>query len=202
MTCNGNGEIVSAKAGRRAVLRNAMLAASALIGGAFTGRSARAADAPKPATGAGDMIRVVVTGNNAQGKSYIVKDETVKRGVVWANGSAEPTGKVGPGESAAVLPSTRPNIEPPAGGSRFFFATFPPATKKRSEIEQGSPKDGFHRTATIDYATLMNGELTVILDEGETTLHAGDAVLIRNTFHTWYNPTNSPVTLQVVMVHI
>jgi quercetin dioxygenase-like cupin family protein len=87
-----------------------------------------------------------------------------------------------------------PQLEPALGGSSFHFVTLPPTPK--------GAKPGWHRTETLDYNILLGGELVLMVDEGETTLHPGDVVIQRNTLHAWRNDTNAPVYWVAVLVPI
>ena len=40
---------------------------------------------------------------------------------------------------------------------------------------------------TIDYAVLLEGELTLLLDDEDVVLKAGDVVIQRGTNHAWSN---------------
>ena len=40
-----------------------------------------------------------------------------------------------------------------------------------------------HRTESIDYGIVLEGEITLILDRGETTVRAGGIVIKRGTNH-------------------
>lgn len=45
-----------------------------------------------------------------------------------------------------------------------------------------------HRTMSVDYGTILEGEITLILDGGETaTLRSGDVLVQRGTRHGWEN---------------
>ena len=44
-----------------------------------------------------------------------------------------------------------------------------------------------HRTETVDYGIVLEGEFTLIMDEGETVIRAGDIVIQRGTNHGWAN---------------
>ncbi len=44
-----------------------------------------------------------------------------------------------------------------------------------------------HRTQTVDYGIVLEGELTLVVDRGETTIRAGDIVIQRGTNHAWEN---------------
>ena len=61
---------------------------------------------------------------------------------------------------------------------------------------------GWHRTETVDINVLLGGELILVLDKEEVTLHPGDAVIQRNTMHAWKNRTNAPVYWVAVLVPI
>ena len=66
----------------------------------------------------------------------------------------------------------------------------------------GLDADGFHRTTTIDYIMLVSGEVDLILDEGRTTVRAGDLVVQRNTNHAWHNMGDVPVDFWGVMMSL
>lgn len=45
-----------------------------------------------------------------------------------------------------------------------------------------------HRTVTMDWAVILEGEVDLILDGGETRrLRVGDSVVMRGTMHQWVN---------------
>jgi hypothetical protein len=159
-----------------------------------------------------NTIRRVVTGNNADGKSYIVADEHVKRGELWRCGGESPLGGMDrdpAGDAAAapaILASTVAKIEPPAAGNNFFYVSIPPWSEVKSAFEQGLKPGfdagGFHRTATIDYLFILDGEIELLLDEGGALLRAGDAAIQRNTRHAWRNHMNVPVNFLAVMIKV
>ena len=46
-----------------------------------------------------------------------------------------------------------------------------------------------HRTVSLDYGVVLEGEVEAVLDSGETQLlHRGDIVVQRATNHAWRNP--------------
>jgi uncharacterized cupin superfamily protein len=59
-----------------------------------------------------------------------------------------------------------------------------------------------HRTTTIDYIMIVSGEVDLILDEGRTTVRAGDLVVQRNTNHAWHVMAGGPVDFWGVMVSL
>ena len=54
---------------------------------------------------------------------------------------------------------------------------------------------GFHKTATIDYAIVLAGEIYAMMDEGEVLLKAGDVLIQRGTNHAWSNRTAEPAVV-------
>src|SRR5262245_20692548 len=66
---------------------------------------------------------------------------------------------------------------PPAvNGTRFAMITFPPCNPGR-----------MHRTETIDYVIVMQGELDMDMDDSTVKLKAGDVMVQRGTNHAWVN---------------
>jgi hypothetical protein len=58
----------------------------------------------------------------------------------------------------------------------------------------------FHRTESIDYAVVLEGEITLLVDEGEATLRAGDVAIQRATAHAWSNRTDKVARVMFVLV--
>ena len=57
-----------------------------------------------------------------------------------------------------------------------------------------------HRTDTVDYAVVVHGELTLILDEEETTVRAGDIVIQRGTNHAWANRSTDVCRVAFILI--
>ena len=57
-----------------------------------------------------------------------------------------------------------------------------------------------HKTATIDYITVIRGEIHAIVDEGEVLLRAGDTFVQRGTMHSWSVRGTEPCIISVVLV--
>jgi mannose-6-phosphate isomerase-like protein (cupin superfamily) len=56
-----------------------------------------------------------------------------------------------------------------------------------SPLKRGGRRTVMHRTRTLDYVVVIEGELTLILDDSEVTLKPGDVVVQRGTDHAWEN---------------
>ena len=154
--------------------------------------------APMPGIALPEGMRRVVTGNDAEGQSYIVADDRVTIGPEFPN-IFKTTGDdpFGPGpepEPRTLYPTDMARIEPEVGGANFHFVALPPTTADARPV--------WHRTETVDIDVLLGGELILMLDKEETTLHPGDVVIQRNTNHAWKNPTDGPVYWAAVLVPI
>ena len=189
---------------RRTLLLQTFGAAAGTLLGAEAGLAASAKGAVGQAPGqyAGIALpqgmRVIVTGHDAEGQSYIVRDERVTRATefpsLFRTTGDDPFGPGPEPEPRTLYPTDSPRLEPEVGGANFHFVTLPPTSPD-------SPP-GWHRTETIDMNVLLGGELILMLDKEETTLEPGDVVIQRNTNHAWRNPTDAPVYWAAVLVPI
>lgn len=58
-----------------------------------------------------------------------------------------------------------------------------------------------HRTRTIDYGVVLDGEVDLELDDGTVlTMTRGDVVVQRGTVHAWHNRSSGTVRLFFVNV--
>jgi quercetin dioxygenase-like cupin family protein len=57
-----------------------------------------------------------------------------------------------------------------------------------------------HRTESIDYGIVISGEITLVLDKGETLLKQGDVVIQRGTNHAWANKSGKPCRMVFILV--
>ena len=112
------------------------------------------------------------------------------------------------------------SLAPPAGGTRIRVIDFPPesavirdltaaeAMAKFDEMggagaarsQRDAPHPLMHRTQTIDYGIVLEGELTLIVDRGETIVRAGDIVVQRGTNHAWSNRSGNPCRVAFVLI--
>jgi mannose-6-phosphate isomerase-like protein (cupin superfamily) len=132
--------------------------------------------------------RRVVTGHDARGKSLVISDgappqnHAMQGAAIGADfhemwSEADPVPEVG---SAAREPNERPfTIMPPGGHLLRVLDVYP--------LNEGGRRTVMHRTRTVDYVVVIEGELTLILDDGEVTLKPGDVVVQRGTDHAWEN---------------
>jgi hypothetical protein len=152
------------------------------------------------------MPRRVITGHNEAGRSCFVADEQVENGIAWQSLPGLPLGRDPNGGVPALLATTAPLLEPPPGGSLCHYIVMEPWRLMQPKLAQGSipgvDAEGFHRTTTVDYILLVSGEVTLVLEEGETILKAGDMAIQRNTLHAWRNHTDQPVVFWGIMASV
>ena len=183
---------------RRTALQHSLLGGLALAGAVLVSSLPTAAAAAES-----DKVRLIVTVNNADGKSYIVKDELVPRGVIWSHTAEMTMGPGAPTDPKTILPTSMPALDPTPGGARCLYTSFPQSKKQKGEpIDRTLGKDGFHRTFTIDYTFILGGEVTMFLDIGQTDVKAGDVVIQRNTAHAWHNYSATPTSLVALLVRV
>ncbi len=61
-----------------------------------------------------------------------------------------------------------------------------------STVKAEAPHPLMHRTESVDYGIVISGEMTLVLDKGETLLKAGDVVIQRGTNHAWASRSCKP----------
>ena len=57
-----------------------------------------------------------------------------------------------------------------------------------------------HRTESIDYALILSGEITMLLDDEEVLLKTGDVVVQCGTNHAWSNRSNAPCLVAFILI--
>jgi len=169
------------------------------------------------------QVRRVVTGHNASGKSIFILDTATPHVFSRTKGSAivhelwETAETPADNRSSADAISRGHRLAPPKHGSVFRVIEYPPDSERLAAIarEHALPDDsgraaasdhnnprhpGFHKTATIDYALVLSGEIYAMMDEGEVLLKAGDVLIQRGTNHAWSNRTNEPAVVAFVLI--
>jgi hypothetical protein len=173
-------------------------------------------------------VRRVVTGHATNGRSTIVSDgpapcrsappamPQLVATVLWTT-NGTPASIDGDEDTA---PAGRvPAMAPAPGGTILRIADFPPdsayehvdmahlfreiggADHHAAGNEHGDARHvWFHKTPTLDYAIVLDGEVWALLDEGETLLRAGDVLIQRGTNHAWANRTDRPCRVAFVLI--
>lgn len=140
-------------------------------------------------------MRRVVTGHDNAGTSVFLADgpapvvRTAPDGAVFHevwNTRAMPA-PIGPDEPEPTEVSL--TVPPDPNGTKIRVNEFPPGTV--------SP---MHRTQSVDYGIVLEGEVVLVLDDSETVLRAGDVVVQRGTDHRWENRSDRLTRMVFVLV--
>lgn len=173
-------------------------------------------------------VHRVVTGHDAEGRAVVSSNgplptvlelATVPGAIfheVWSTtGSPAPVGN-GPDPTIGPL-----SLQPPPQGTRIRFLDFPPETDEslaqaRARMKQvfaeigdaeastgkvDSPHPMMHRTESVDYGVVMEGEMTLVLDDSEVALKPGSVVVQRGTNHAWANRSGKPCRMLFVLIN-
>ena len=170
------------------------------------------------------MVRQVVTGQDASGKSVFVSDTEVAP-VTLSQIVGPEFHRLWGADVAPTLPTdgtppAQPTYFPPTGGFRIGLFTLPPADAPVppdldpaalfAEMAEKLPgmadvmepdHPGMHTTDTVDFEIVLSGEVFLELDDGaEVHLRPGDTVVQNGTRHAWHNRSNEPAVLFVVLL--
>jgi quercetin dioxygenase-like cupin family protein len=139
--------------------------------------------------------RRVVTGHDQRGVSVFADDgpvpvvRTAPDGAlfyeVWGTETM-------PARVSAVEPDPTVSalaVPPAPNGTKIRINEFPPGV--------ASP---MHRTQSVDYGIVLDGEVVLVLDDSETTLRAGDVVVQRGTAHRWENRTGATARMAFILI--
>lgn len=174
-------------------------------------------------------FRRIVTGHDPQGNAVIQEDGPPPR-VQRIGGEIGPifyevwnTRETPAGIDRASGEPAEDGITlaPPKNGTRIRVLDIPPEDASIAELtpeaarahfaevgagaasshsSSGSRHAFMHRTETIDYGIVIEGELTLIVDTGETVVRAGDIVIQRGTNHGWANRTGSNCRIAFILI--
>jgi len=169
-------------------------------------------------------IRRVITGNDLKGRSRIVEDapaasvRTVAERPGYRAVNLWRTDQSPAKIDAADATASHQGILPPKNGTILRIIDFPPEPSDREKLKEmldstfgGIYRDalhdrrpgvhpGMHRTETLDYAIVLEGEIWAVMDEGETLLRAGDVLVQRGTNHAWANRSERTARIAFVLI--
>ena len=168
------------------------------------------------------QTRRVICGHDAGGKAVVVADgpaPTVKvrqvtgltSTVLWV------TDKTPADISSPADPTLREiGVAPPARGSILRIVDFPPELKGGPAIDNAAMKKEMgldhghgakparhpymHRTKSVDYALVLEGEIDMLLDDSEVHLKAGDVLIQLGTNHAWVNNSGKSCRIAFVLI--
>ena len=168
-------------------------------------------------------MRRIITGHNQDGKSIVTLDGPPARSIgedvgglfeLWNTDGSDiiSTDEIDRADEDILL-------SPPSGGTKFrYFQINPLPEGVPDAMMQEIAADAFekigaahhrvdtkkhpamHKTETIDYIILLQGDVTLILDEEEIDLKPFDVVVQRGTNHAWVNNGDEPALLIAVLI--
>ncbi len=174
-------------------------------------------------------VRRIVTGHDTRGNAIIQEDGPAARiqRIGGAHGplfyevwnTRETPARID--RTSGEPPEAGISLAPPKNGTRIRVLEIPPddtslktmtpeqarahfgevgATEASSHAGAGSRHAFMHRTETVDYGIVLEGELTLIMDVGETVICPGDIVIQRGTNHGWANRSGKPCRIVFVLI--
>ena len=138
-------------------------------------------------------VRRVVTGHDKNGRAVVKIDEIAKNVVqgrpgahaagIWTTEGFPIDNDVDADAALRKVGTTLDN------GTVFRVVSFGPGVTPRN-----------HRTDSIDYATVLSGEIDMELDGTSVHLKAGDLLVQRGTIHNWVNKGTAPCVIAFVQL--
>jgi quercetin dioxygenase-like cupin family protein len=161
-------------------------------------------------------IRRIVAGNDDGGKAVVLSDgpspdvllDPARPGFastrLWVSDHT-------PAKVAGIRETLNSphRLEPPANGTMCRFVEFPPDGDHIAQVSPAEVKAWFEsmqsghaqvagphpymqRTRSLDLCYVLEGELTLVLDQQEVDVRAGNAVVINGARHAWSNRSKAP----------
>lgn len=166
-------------------------------------------------------VRRIVTGHRADGRSTVlidapapnVKQRAAGNGstLIWVTDESPADVSLAGDRAAREI-----GVPPPRRGSIFRVAEFPPGVGGEvrdnetvlrdfgigADVKRGhAPRHpAIHRTRSLDYVVVLEGEITLLLDDGEVRLEVGDVVVQQGTNHAWINRGTATCRLAMVFI--
>ena len=175
-----------------------------------------------------NLFRRIVTGHDADGKAIIIPNLPPMTTQLIGGPGGPTFFEVWHTVGTPALITAQPGapdedrlvLAPPGNGTRIRVIEFPPegeeirklsgadaqakfksmGNESASTSQAGAPHPLMHRTQTVDYGIVLEGEITMVLDRGETTLKAGDVIIQNGTNHAWANRSGKICRMAFVLI--
>ena len=170
-----------------------------------------------------DNLRRIITGHNEEGKSIITIDGPPARTLGEDVGGLFEIWNTDGNLINTLDNKDRADIDvvlsPPNNGTKFrYFAIGPtPEGIPLEKLEEATARafelmgaahervdtsrhPAMHKTKTIDYIILLEGDVTLLLDDDEVKLQPFDVVVQRGTNHAWINNGSEPALFIAVLI--
>ena len=165
-------------------------------------------------------VRRLVTGHLSDGRSTVLLDGPAPNVKQRKAGNASTLLWVTDEAPAATASGDRAareiGVPPPRRGTIFRVAEFPPGVGGEvrdnetmlhdfgigADVKRGHPPrhPTIHRTRSVDYVVVLEGEIDLLLDDRDVHLGAGDVVVQQGTNHAWINRGAATCRLAMVFV--
>ncbi len=142
-------------------------------------------------------IRRVVTGHDEGRVAKPILDDIadnsrssrpeVRSTLIWSSDTMPVD--IGVGGTIEDMGALKLGTQPPPNGTRFIVMEFLPGASGQ-----------MHRTETIDYIAVLEGEIEMDMDASTVRLKAGDVMVQRGTNHAWKNRSAAKAKLAMVLV--
>jgi quercetin dioxygenase-like cupin family protein len=142
-------------------------------------------------------IRRVVTGHDGNGVAKVLLDAPATNAkfpqaglvstMMWCTDGAPAKNPIG--EKIEDMGARILGTAPPAKGTRFAVIDFPPGNVPH-----------MHRTETVDYVIVIEGEIEMDMDASTVKLKQGDIMIQRGTNHAWANRSDKRARVAFVLV--
>ena len=171
-------------------------------------------------------VRRIVTGHDDHGKSIFTEDaaapsvHTNPRRVGYHLTNLWMTDQTPCLVGNEADPTSRPlTLEPPKNGTVVRIVEFGPEGEWTKNLDGGGAREAFgamgtnkastykpgghplmHRTESVDYALVLEGEIVIVLDDSERLMQQGDFLVERGTSHAWANRSAKPCKMLFVLI--
>lgn len=164
--------------------------------------------------------RRIVTGHDADGKAVPLFDGTVEAHqrnpggnaitMLWVTGKS-PADVGGNTDRTSI----KVGVPPPQNGSIFRIVDFPPTKPGAGHVDHHKILIGMgidpatqgymrhantHRTRSVDYAIVLDGEIDMLMDDTEVHMKAGDVLVQQGTNHAWVNNGSKPCRIAFILI--
>ena len=174
-----------------------------------------------------EFIRRVVTGHDRNGKAIVLSDGPCTSVRTHPNRPGHKSTDIWK-TTAMPVPIARQESDPTQGvrdfvppmGTKIRISEIPPEPAAFRNLtpeqareffkEGGNPQAStfgqnnrhpfMHRTESVDYAVVLEGEITMLLDDQDIVLKAGDIVIQRGTNHGWANRSGRNCRICFVLI--
>ena len=178
-------------------------------------------------SGIDGYVRRVVTGHDADGKAVVLSDGPAPFVHQSAGGRQASTDIWRTHEMPVAIPAAagEPTLGPrrqlpTPNGTVLRINRFPPEPDEVRDMTPDEARAAFaalgnegaatfgrsgrhpmmHRTETVDYAVVLSGAITMLLDDADVELKAGDVVVQVGTNHAWVNRSGAMCEVLFVLI--